>query len=1110
MKKFFMFVAPVVLLMAFAGLNAFAQMTTSAISGKVYEGSQPVAGAAVVATHTPSGTVYYSITNNEGLYTIQGARSGGPYTVEFSCLGYDNITYTDVTLKLAQTYSLDAEMRVSKELLAESVVIAAPTSKFASTKQTGAVTNISNEQMEIVPTIDRSLTDIAKLSPYGGNGMSFSGMDGRSSNVTVDGANFNNNFGLSSSLPGGGNPISIDAIEEIQVVVSPFDVRQSNFIGGGINAITKSGTNQFKGTAYIYHQNENMRGNTVAGEEVSGARDKERTTTYGGTFGGPIIKNKLFFFVNAEYSYSPTQIINWRAKGVMDADSYSSLPTDEDMQTVSNYLKNTYGYSTGSWTSFPAEETNTKILAKLDWNITKDHHLSLRYNYTLNRGWNATNGSSGDTALRQSNSRFSQYSMAYANSLYSTDNKVTTYALDLNSRLGDNLSNQFLATYSQIEDVRGSDSAKFPFIDILNGDLSSSTKKYSYISAGYELFSWNNGVHNDILTIKDDLTWYKGKHKLTFGASYEYQMADNAYMRNGTGYYRYNSLEEFLADAVPESICITYGYDGEENPAARVRFNQAGIYAQDEWTVNDKFVLTYGARLDAMIYSEQDIMTNNAILALDFEGKHVDTGEWPGTKIQFSPRIGFTWDVLGDKSLTVRGGTGLFAGRLPLVFFTNMPTNSGMIQNLVSVTDSETLNAFYNLAVAQTGHGLVTDTETMVSILNQIDATKYPTTITPEDGVVPSYFAAVDPDFKMPQMWKSTIAVDYVFPTSFPLSVTGEFIFNKVVNAATITDYNIASEDSSWERYSGADSRYYDVSDHTIYSDLTGAYVLTNTHKGYGYTANFTVNAEPVKNLRLTASYIHTENKELTGLPGSSASSLVQYTPTVNGYNSLKLQNSQYRIPDRVSISLSYRDKCSNSYSLFYEGYRGGYNYSYMTVNDVNGDGVNYDLIYIPKESEAGYYDSTSGSYVGNGDFRFASQDDYDRFFAYANNNHYLKHHKGQYAEGYSVYSPWVSKVDFQYTHDFKFRIGQTMSNFQLSFTIKNLLNLFSSKWGTAKYMNSDLNSGRILNYEYTDSEGYAVYSTASAYDGDVKTWTRYVNVGQCWSANIGIKYIFN
>ncbi len=361
-----------------------AQVTTSSMSGRVTDAEGAVIGATVIATHTPSGTTYGTVTNKEGRFNLNGMRVGGPYTVKVTFIGYGAYTQNNITLSLGENYVMNVVLSEESSSLDE-VIVAATRTKFSNEK-TGAVTNITNNQIENLPTVSRSITDITRLSPYGGNGMSFAGTDGRTANFTVDGANFNNNFGLSDALPGGGNPISIEAIEELQVVIAPYDVRQTNFIGGGVNAITKSGTNTFKGSAYAYHRNENMRGDAVNGMQIQGAREKDRNTTYGFTLGGPIIENKLFFFVNAEMAKTPTIANRWRAStdGVADPDNYISRTTENDLQTVSDYVKSKYGYETGSYTNFPADESNNKLLARLDWNITNKHHLALRYNYTKN------------------------------------------------------------------------------------------------------------------------------------------------------------------------------------------------------------------------------------------------------------------------------------------------------------------------------------------------------------------------------------------------------------------------------------------------------------------------------------------------------------------------------------------------------------------------------------------------------------------------------------------------------------------------------------------------------------------------------------------------------
>ena len=1075
---------------------AFAQVTTSALGGRIVDANgEPVIGAAVVAVHEPSGTVYGVVTNNDGRYAINGMRSGGPYKVEFSCLGYQPVTYTGVTLQLAETSALNGQLNEDSEMLGEAMVIAASASKFSAEK-TGAATNISSSQITSLPTVTRSITDVTRLSPYGGNGMSFAGADGRTANFTVDGANFNNNFGLSSNLPGGGSPISIDAIEEMQVVISPYDVRQTNFIGGGVNAITKSGTNQFKGTAYIYHQNQDLHGDTVDGVQIDGARAKDMNTTYGFTLGGPIIKNKLFFFVNAELTKKPSVVNRWRASedGVADSDNYISRTTIADMQRVSDYVEKTYGYDTGSFTNFPADESNRKLLARLDWNINDNHKLALRYNYTLNRYWSAPNKTSMDGGSRMASSRMSKNSMSYANSMYSQDNLVNSLSLDLNSRFSDNLSNQLLITYSQLNDVRGSESELFPFIDIMkDGD--------NYLSLGYELFTLNNGVHNTVATFKDDLTYYTGNHKVVVGVSAEYQMADNVYMRNGTGYYRYKSVDDFINGAAPEVVCLTYGYNGEEQPAARVRFYKAGLYAQDDWNVSESFKLNFGLRFDGLFFNNADVVTNNAILALDYYDENgnlrkIDTGKWPSASITVSPRVGFNWNVFDDNSLKVRGGTGLFSGRIPLVFFTNMPTNSGSVQYQAKIGpagDSVDMNNFAG--------GLVTDANgkaTIAALRDKLVTLGYPYSYEPKDGVLPSSIAAVDPDFKMPQVWKTSLAFDYNIPTSFPFSVTAEGIFNKTVNAVCASDWSLLPPEG-FAKFNGVDNRPIFP---TNYRQGRKAIVLENTSKGYGWSGNFTVKMQPIEGLSLMAAYTHTVSKEVTGMPGSDAESAMYYVPTVSGINRTGLHNSQYVTPDRFVASATHSDKSGNHFSFIYEAWRGGYNYSYMLTNDMNGDTYQYDAIYIPTDAQ-----------VENREFRFVSEDDATRFMDFVHADKYLSKNQGKYAEAYSVYSPWTHRVDFSYKHDFKVNVGKTTNTLQLSLDVKNILNMFNSSWGVSKYINPDVfttGEARILKYEGMDKEGYPTFSTVKGVDGNTQTFAPIHELGQCWYASVGIKYLFN
>ncbi len=1097
MKKEITKIIALLTIAMFLTVSAIAQVTTSSMQGQVTdETNSPLPGATVVAVHQASGTQYATITNSEGRFNLQGMRPGGPYEVKVSFIGYSTVSYTDITLYLAESFMLNSTLKESVTEVSEIMIIGSRPSAFG-TDKTGATTNISNQQLNSIPTINRSISDIARISPYA-NGMSFAGGDGRSTNFTVDGANFNNNFGLSSNLPGGGNPISLDAIEEMQVVIAPFDVRQTNFIGGGINAITKSGTNTFKGSAYSYFNNQNMRGNSI-GDVDFGDRDVESRTTYGFTLGGPIIKNKLFFFVNGEYEVRPGQVVTWRPSenGVANTEQSLSRTSTSDMQKVKQHLMDNYGYDAGSYTDYPADESNRKLLARIDWNINDDNKLSVRYNHTKNQGWNQTNGNSTDGGFRnRAMDRISQHSMAFSNAIYSSDNIVNSVSLDLNSRFSDKVSNQFLTTYTKINDVRGSNSEPFPFIDIMNGVNDDGTQILEpYMSAGYELFTWNNGVNNNIFNITNNTTFYLSNHKVTAGIGYEYQMANNSYMRNGTGYYRYASIDDFLNQAAPRDFALTYGYDGEANPAAEVAFNQIGVYAQDEWSVSPFFKVTYGVRADYLRYVD-NIIRNNAIYDLDFGGKKIDTGEWPTAKVQFSPRAGFSWDVTGDQILKLRGGTGIFTGRLPLVFFTNMPTNSGMVQGSYSAVtryDGDGAITSVDPVLASLAGPMITNVDEMIERLNLQN------TITPDDGALPRDVNAVDPDFKMPQVWKTSLALDIDVPVSFPMSVTLEGIYTNSINDVMLKNYNLKEPDNSWERFSGADERYIYPERSEIEYTSKAAYVLTNTNEGWGATGNITVTAEPLRNLNLMAAFTITENKEITGMPGSNAASAYNGNIQVNGPHIPMAQRSRNVIPAKAIASASYRLPYANnhmatSFNLFYSGFSAG-GYSFTYVNDMNGNGYATDLIYIPSEK---------------GEINFVSTADEDAFFKFMEQDNYLSKNKGQYAEAYSANAPWVHRFDLRVAQDFSVNVGGTKNTLQVSVDFLNFGNLINSEWGVSKNMFA-ANNGQILRYEGVDNNQVPSFSMAKDADGNFlkETYSTNYHYSQTWSLQLGVRYFF-
>ena len=473
--------------------------------------------------------------------------------------------------------------------------------------------------------------------------------------------------------------------------------------------------------------------------------------------------------------------------------------------------------------------------------------------------------------------------------------------------------------------------------------------------------------------------------------------------------------------------------------------------------------------------------------------------------------------MFGDKSLKVRGGTGLFSGRLPLVFFTNMPTNSNMVQ-YKGAWNATGKNGGKQTDMAQFAGNIMTGNTLRDYIINNGLG---PATIRPEDGERGSTINAVNPDFKMPQVWKSSIAVDYQIPVSFPLSATAEFIFNKTVNAACISDWAV-KDVAGYARFNGVDNRpiYQDymLKDPETGKPLPNAYVLDNTSKGYGWSFNFTLNAQPFEWMGLMAAYTHTVSKELTGMPGSDASSAFTYIPSYEGPNSVMLHNSQFVTPDRIVASATIHDKSNNHYSIIYETWRGGNNTTYLVQNDINADGFTYDVAYIPTDAQvAGNFDA-NGNWTGKGDFRFISADDQQRFMDFVHNCDYLEDRQGKYAEAYSEYSPWVHRIDFSYKHDFKLNVGKTKHTLQIGFDMKNVLNFFDSSWGVQKIANLDYSSApsngvqysRIIKYERMDAEGYPVFSTPASISGNTTKWKPYHSLGQCWYASIGIKYFFN
>ncbi len=1006
-----------------------AQVTTSRITGFVKDNKNGgLEGATIKVTNIPTGTIKVTKSQKEGRYDIPNLDAGGPYTIEVTFVGQSIPKKTDIFLQLGNTESIDFVATSTSTELENILVTSARTTR---TIKNGTSSNFNQRIIATVPNISRSIANITNLTPQAGGGNSFGGRDGRYNNVQIDGANLNNNFGLSSSLlPGGAiQPISLDAIDEITVNVSPFDVRQGNFTGAGVSATTRRGTNKFQGSVYTFYRNQNYQGTKANGQKIP-TLPSSTSKIFGARIGGPIIKNKLFFFISGEKEDRSAPGIVWRATrpgGTVDANTSRTLSADLD--AVSSFLKTNYGYETGPYENLGNFQTsNKKILGRLDWNISPKHTASIKYNYSITDDDQLLNGTSAPNPRSASN-RWSNNSMSYENSNYANTNKLSSYAFELKSNISTRLSNQLIATYTNANDPkRSSKSAIFPFIDIKKGGD-------SYISSGYELFSYGNEVQNNTLTINENISYNTGKHVITGGLSYEKIYVKNQFLRYGTSYYRYDSLSQFLNNQAPSAYGLTYPYAGQK-PFVELDFAQFSFYAQDEMQLTNRFKLTAGLRVDRPTF-QNELTANPSISALtfaDLNGKPLtlDVGQWPKERNYYSPRIGFNWDVEGTKDIVIRGGVGVFTGRFPFVWFTNQPSNSGVIQNTVELTT----------------------TAALASYRFDKDPNKYVGNFPSAPGLVaPGSIAVADRNFKMPQVFRASAAVDKKLGGDWTLTIEG--IYNKDINA--LLQYN-ANQKAPVGTTAGPEPRPLFGNTNALrrYNpSISEAMVLTNTSKGGAAIATIQISKRFSKNWESSIAYTHTESLDLSGNPGSQASSAWSNIPSVRGNNSLDLAYSDFGTPNRLVVFTTYKFSwakyLATSFTLGYIGYEQG-RFGYRYSNDYNQDGITSDMIYVPKN--AGEI-----TFVQNG--TFTPQQQSDAFFAYIAQDKYLSKNQGQTVSRNGAKFPWFSNIDLRILQDILPISKHKNYGLQLSLDIENFTNMINNDWGVSK--RTTYNNGAIL-----------------------------------------------
>ena len=1101
MKKRLLTMMAVLLMFA---VVAVAQVTTSGITGIVMANGEEAIGATVMAKHVPSGAVYRAVTNIDGRYTITGMRAGGPYEVEVSYIGFQTSKFTGYQLALGQNTVIDATLTEGSELIQE-IVVTAKANNTMRSDRSGAVTNLNSAQMAAIPTVGRSMTDLMKMTPQSSSasGMAIGGGNYRQSSVTIDGASFNNAFGLGASpLPGGGTPISLDALEQMTVSITPYDVRQSGFTGGGINAVTKSGTNEYKGSAYTYITSTSLRGNRV-GNATLGV-DDGHNNTYGLTFGGPILKDKLFFFVNGEIENNVTAGPAARAgDGSTPYTVTNRRPQIEQLESLSNYMQNTWGLTTGPWQGYSVKTPAYRILARLDWNINEDHKFNVRFTKSNRKSSSPASasrsiGSNRATLIYGGNQNAygsnTDYGMSSLSSRYYAEYRFTSIAAELNSKFG-KLNNTLRGTYSFQDQPRSNEYGEAaPVVEIVMNDGQGHYPTWAMMG---DVFTYGNLAQTKNTVITDELNIQIGKHNLFGGIQFEHNFAANGYAQAAAGYYAFAATPEQVAAGDWASVFtpantrlfgITYGNNADHSMfTSEMKTNQWSLYLQDNMSLSDRFRMSLGVRFELPSYPSLANNYNEEYYKIDFGGQHFRTDNVPDASISFSPRVGFNWDITGERDMILRGGTGLFVGRMPFVWLVSAVGNSGMGQTSYIATPSKgTIPTF---------------TTSQADMLQQIGAASSIT--------VPGGPTILADDLRMPKTWKASLAFDAKLPGDIDFTLEG--IYNKDLNPVVVSNRDIY-----WDGTSTVDLGHGDVRHKMSYYDANhSAYVLENAgSKAYYMSLSAQLRKSFDFGLDLSASYTISKAKSYTeGIGDQVSSAYNNYRNSVNAVNDNETGYATYVAPNRLLFSASYRLKesknATSTFSLVYDGYQYAYlgsysysRYSYIFSSNINSDpSAPGNLIYVPaSREELNNWDFAESTY-GSDKQTYTADMQRDDFWAYIQQDDYLKDRTGQYAERGGAKMPWHHQLDFKYVRDMNIQIGKTKHALQLGLDILNLPNFLCKDWGLYKQVQSNT----LLSY----SKGKYTYNTVNG-QRHLSTYQDYLDQASTYQIMFSIRYMFN
>ncbi|GAC1586299.1 MAG: carboxypeptidase regulatory-like domain-containing protein [Hymenobacter sp.] len=1061
------------------GISSRAQgVTTSAVKGLVLDTKgQPLPGATVVATHLPSGTTYGNTTRDNGQFDLLNMRIGGPYEIKVSFVGYEPFVVSNVQLVLGKTFETRVTLSEGGQKLDE-VVVKGNRDGQINPDRTGAVTNISATAIRTLPTISRSQEDFTRLTPQA-SGQSFGGRNTLYNNFSLDGSIFNNSFGLDSPTPGGqtnSQPVSLDAIEQIQVSLAPYDVRQGGFTGAGINAVTKSGTNSFKGTAYTYFRNESLIGKKVEGATIDNPSLKFNQTGF--ALGGPIAKNKLFFFTNAELTRQtdPGQTfrpatsaaeaqaaLNGQLNGV-------SRVLQSDLQAIRDRLTSVYGYDPGPYQGFNYRTYSDKFLVKLDWNINSSNTFSVRYNYLKSYREQGPH----PIAIAPSSRVPGVNTLQFANSGYTINNNLNSVVAELNSTFGNGrFSNKAQASFSRFHDFRELPSQKFfPQLDITQGGT-------TYTSVGTEQFSANNLLNQNVLQLTDNLSYFAGKNIVTGGVNYERFDFTNGFNLQRYGYPFFGGLDVARFFEVTDPKNKDYvdlnaiAAAGGKAPIKQVDVSvaQLGLYAQDEYQLNPALKLTLGVRADVPIYNTT-VAPNAQVAAktfLDASGQpvKVDVSQLPNSTPLFSPRLGFNYTSQGDGAKTqVRGGTGIFTGRIPFVWISNQASNAQF-------------GDFYTYQINSTGR-----------------------------------------DFKFPQVWRSNLAVDRELPGGIVATV--EAIYSKDRNAVIHRNYNLPTPTQRLSGANGGDTRViypnFDAThpDGPRLNSFTGpnglgtfldagVIALENTNQGYQYSLTGQLRKEFANGFYATAAYTYAQAKDLTSNPGEIAGDAFQRLPVAGSPNQPQLAYSDFGLQHRVIAAVGRRfayahDRLATTLGFFFEAGQGN-RFSYTYAGDLNRDGiVGNDLLFVPATRDQINlipYKNAAGQVV-------SADQQYQQLDAYIRQDAYLSTRRGQYAERNGALSPWYTQLDAKLMQDFTLTTsGGKKNTLQLSLDILNLGNLLNRSWGNRQLVGNN----RLIEAGYSSA---TPDTPAFTFRGGNQTFFTDTNLTSRWRAQVGVRYLFD